>query len=317
VGQAGAATHNGAMVSMVRARDRRALLVSVWASVAFAVVSLSWGLVLGSSMIVFDGLYSLVSVALSLLGLLALRTAGKGPDERYPWGREIWEPVTIVVKAAWLGGLCVYALVGAVGEVLRGGGRDVAAGWAVLYALVAIGGGVLVSLYLRRRARQGSDLVRAEAAEWLGDTLLSLGVLAGFLVALVLEVSGRADLARYVDPVMVVVTSAVFLGVPARLLVQGFREVLTMSPAPAIQARLWSCVREVERDYRFAESFVRMSKVGSRLDVEVDFVVAPCSKSQTVHECDDVRADLHQRLLVLGYRPSMTVSFTADRTWAS
>lgn len=301
---------------MVGARDRRALLLSVWASAGFAVVSLGWGLVLGSSMIVFDGLYSLVSVALSLLGLLALRTVGKGPDERYPWGREIWEPLTIVVKAAWLGGLCVYALVGGVGEVLRGG-REVAAGWAALYALVAIAGGVAVSLYLRHCARRGSDLVRAEAAEWLGDTVLSLGVLVGFLGALVLEVSGHADLARYVDPAMVVLTSAVFLRVPARLVVQGFREVLTMSPAPAIQARVSSCVREVERDYAFAESFVRMSKVGSRLDVEVDFVVAACSTSQTVRECDDVRADLYQRLLLLGYRPSMTVSFTADRTWAA
>lgn len=142
-------------------------------------------------------------------------------------------------------------------------------------------------------------------------------VLAGFLGALILQVSGRADLARYVDPAMVVVTSAIFLPIPARLIVQGFREVLTMSPAPAIQARLWSCVREVQRDYAFAESFLRTSKVGSRVDVEVHFVVAPASTSQTVQQCDDVRADLYQRFLLLGYQPSMTVSFTADRTWAA
>jgi predicted Co/Zn/Cd cation transporter (cation efflux family) len=301
------------MVSWARAPDARALLVSVWASAAFAVLSLTWGFALGSSMIVFDGLYSFASVALSSFAVLALRAAGKGPDERYPWGREIWQPLTIVVKATALGGLCIYALVGAVGEIVRGG-RDIAAGWAVTYAVVWIAGGLAVSLYLRRRSRLGSDLVRAEAAEWLGDTLLGLGVLAGFLGALILEMTGRADLARYVDPGMVVVSSAVFLRVPARLVVNGFREVLTMAPDPIIQRPLWSCVHAIQHDYGFTESFVRMSKVGGRLDVEIDFVV---EATRTVAECDNVRQDLSERLHARGCQPSMTISFTADRKWAT
>lgn len=312
----GARHHNEATpVASSRPPDARALLVSVWTSAAFAVLSLVWGLALGSRLIVFDGLYSFASVGLSMLAVLALRTARKGPDERYPWGREVWEPLTIVVKAAALGGLCLYALVGAVGEILSGG-REIAAGWAVLYAIVAIAGGLAVSLYLRRRSSRASDLVRAEAAEWMGDTLLSLGVLGGFLLALILEVSGRADLARYVDPAMVAVISAVFLRVPARLLAGGAREVLTMSPAPALQQQLQARVRDIETDYGFAESFLRTSKVGGRLDVEADFVVDTTSKAQTVRQFDRVRADLQERLRPLGYATSMTVSFTADRRWA-
>lgn len=298
-----------------RSPDTRALLVSVWASAGFAVLSLAWGLALGSGLIVFDGLYSFASVGLSVLGVLALRAARKGPDERYPWGREVWEPLTIVVKAAALGGLCVYALIGAIREILSGG-REIAAGWAVLYAVVAIVGGLAVSLYLRRRSGQASDLVRAEAAEWLGDTLLSFGVLGGFLVALLLEVTGHGVLARYVDPTMVAVISAAFLRVPARLLAGGAREVLTMSPAPALQHQLWERVRAIQADYGFAESFLRTSKVGGRLDVEADFVVDATSKAQTVRQFDQVRADLQRRLGPLGYATSMTVSFTADRQWA-
>ncbi|MGH7607755.1 MAG: M28 family peptidase [Gemmatimonadales bacterium] len=55
--------------------DGRVLLVSVWASCGFAVLSLIWGLFAGSQMIVFDGLYSAASVLLSLLAVLAVRTA--------------------------------------------------------------------------------------------------------------------------------------------------------------------------------------------------------------------------------------------------
>jgi predicted Co/Zn/Cd cation transporter (cation efflux family) len=63
-------------------RDSSALLLSVVASSVFAVGSLVWGLLAGSQMIVFDGLYSFVSVALSLLAVWALRAARSGPDER-------------------------------------------------------------------------------------------------------------------------------------------------------------------------------------------------------------------------------------------
>jgi predicted Co/Zn/Cd cation transporter (cation efflux family) len=88
-------------------RDHRLLLVSVFASAAFAVVSCVWGVLSGSSMIVFDGLYSFASIGLSLLAVAALRVSRRGPDAAHPWGREEWEPVVVVVKALALGALYV------------------------------------------------------------------------------------------------------------------------------------------------------------------------------------------------------------------
>jgi cation diffusion facilitator family transporter len=295
------------------ARDRRLLLVSVWASVAFAVLSSVWGVLSGSSMIVFDGLYSFVSVGLSLLAVMALRTVRRGPDARYPWGREVWEPLVVVVKALALGALCLYAVIGGVSDLLAGG-REVAAGWALVYAVLATAGGVVVTLLLRRGA--SSDLVRAEAAEWLGDTMLSLGVLVGFAIALVLVRTGHADVAAYVDPAMVVLVSAAFLNVPVRLVAGGLREILSMAPPAAVQAELQACVDAVEERFGLQESFLRAAKVGGRVDVEVDFVVGDESPVRTIADCDVVRQALHDRLATLGYDRSVVVAFTADRKWA-
>jgi cation diffusion facilitator family transporter len=296
-----------------RSPDDRALLVSVWASAAFGAVSLVWGLLAGSQTIVFDGLYSFASVVLSVFSVLALRTSAKGADERYPWGREVWEPLTVVVKAAALAGLSVYALVGGVGDILAGG-RDVEVGLAVVYGVVATVAGVVVTVVLRRRARAGSsDLVRAEAAEWTGDTLLSVGVLAGFVVAAVLLQASRADLARYVDPVMVVVVSAAFLPIPARLMITGFREVLTMAAPADVQEPIVALVGTLAAEYGLADSVVRTSKVGGRLDLDVVFLVGD---GTTVQRCDAVRAELERRLAAAGHHVSMSVGFTADRRWA-
>src|SRR4030095_16638158 len=89
---------------------------------------------------------------------------------------------------------------------LSRGGGEVAVGWAVVYALIATAASLIVGLVLRRGTRSespigpGTDLVRSEAAEWLGDALLSAGVLVGFLAALVLTARGRSDLAAHVGP---------------------------------------------------------------------------------------------------------------------
>ena len=180
--------------------------------------------------------------------------------------------------------------------------------------MVSVAAGVVVTLLLRRNP--GSDLVRAEAAEWLGDTLLSVGVLVGFGVALVLQSTGHDDVAAYVAPAMVVVVSAAFLRVPARLVAGGLREVLAMAPPPAMLAELQACVDAVRDRFRLAESFLRASKVGGRVDVEVDYVVGADSAVRTVADCDVVRQDLHDRLTALGYGTSVVVAFTADRRWA-
>lgn len=294
-------------------RDQRLLLLSVWVSAAFAVISSVWGILAGSSMIVFDGLYSFVSVGLSLMAVLALRFARRGPDDRFPWGREAAEPVAVVLKAGILGALCVYAAVQGVVDIVHGG-REMAFDWAVAYAVLTAGVVLGVGLYLRRHA--SSDLVRAEAAEWLADALLSAFVLVGFIVALVLDRTGRGDLAAYVDPVMVVLGSLVFLRVPTRLVAGGMREVLAMSPPAPVMAELTALADAVRERHGLAESVVRATKVGGRVDLDVVYVVGDDRRTLTVPECDAVRADLVERLAPGGYDRALTVSFTADRRYA-
>ena len=294
-------------------RDRRLLLLSVWASGAFALVSSVWGILSGSSMIVFDGLSSFISIGLSILAVVALRTSRAGADERYPWGREIWEPVTVVVKAIALAALCVYAVVGGISDLIAGG-REVSTGWALAYAIVATVSGAVVTVLMRRGGR--SDLVRAEAAEWFGDTLLSVGVLVGFVIAIVLVGIGRPDLAAYVDPAMVVIVSLLFLRIPFRLVGGGMREILLDVPArgdPGRAGRGGRVGPRALRDRGGVPAGVEgrlPRRCGGRLRGGED------SSVRTVADGDLVRQALHDRLAELGYEHSVTVAFTTERRWA-
>jgi len=292
----------------------RALVFSMWASVVFVVVSLAWGLAAGSQMIVFDGLYSLVGIALSAVSVAAQRTVAKGADTSYPWGRETWEPVAIVVRSTALGGLCVYGSVNAVREILHGG-RAVSAVSALAYAIIASLLSVLVALVLWRAGRSGSGLVRAEAAEWGGDAAFSLITLAGFGAAVALEAAGRDDIARYVDPALVIIVSLAYLWIPIRLFRSAFREILTMAAPHSVVTDVEGLCDRVRADHGFAASFVRASTVGSRLDLELAFVLDPRTHERTVESFDAIRADIDAQLNARNYHHSTSVVFTADRQW--
>ena len=67
--------------------------------------------------------------------------------------------------------------------------------------------------WLRRRA-PGSDLVDAEAQQWRADAILSAVMVAGALTGFGLVATGRAGLADYLDPVLVLVACAVLAPTP-------------------------------------------------------------------------------------------------------
>ncbi|SNR54596.1 Predicted Co/Zn/Cd cation transporter, cation efflux family [Haloechinothrix alba] len=294
----------------------RLILLSVWAGLFWAVLAIGWGLAVRSQMIVFDGLYSLISVLLSLLSLLSFRIIRKGQSKRFPFGRDALEPLTIIVKAIAIGTLCVYALSVAVMELLTGG-REVNTGWAVAYAAVATGGCAVVAAYLGREQRAvRSDLVRAETTQWLMDTVLSAGVLAGFIAAAVLERTGYERLAAYVDPAMVALVCLLFLAMPLRLLVHGFREVLFMAPPRELGERVRRCIRQVQRRHGFDDSYLRSTKVDGQLVVEVDYIVGEHTPDRSVEVLDAIRREITDELSDLDYELWLTVSFTTDRAWA-
>jgi cation diffusion facilitator family transporter len=295
----------------------RLLRLSVWGAAAFAGLALVWGFLARSQMIVFDGMYSSISVGLSALSLLAYRAVQRGPDERYPFGRDVMGSLVIVVKGVAIAALCIYALTGAVLDVLAGG-REVAVGAAAVYAAVASVGCAGMVVVLRRggrRTSQPSELLQAEASQWLLDTLLSVAVLIGFLAALGMEARGRTDLSVYVDPILVGGMSLVFLALPVRLLREGMRGVLATAPQAQVQSDIERAVDEVATRHSITTTTTRVTTFGERFDVTVTFLLDPGAPELGVTAFDRIRTELDELLAVLPHGLIVTVSFTADRRY--
>ncbi|TWI59680.1 cation diffusion facilitator family transporter [Halalkalibacter nanhaiisediminis] len=296
--------------------EKQILTLSVYGALLFALTGVVWGVAIESKMILFDGAYSFVSVGLSLLSLSGAAYIQKQDEKRFPFGKEVIEPIIIIVKAIVILLLCLSAIVSAVYD-LANGGSNVQPGYALGYAVFSTVGCFVVVIFLSRQSgKKQSGFVEAEKKQWLMDTLLSGAVLVGFLIATVLTYTNYAGVVVYIDPAMVLLVSIYCLKMPLTMLRASLREVLEMSPAPAIQSRITNLVKQIESKYKFKESMIRTSKVGEKLYIEIDFILDTKSGAQTVAEHDTIREEIATKIDDLQYTKWLTISFTQNRKWA-
>jgi predicted Co/Zn/Cd cation transporter (cation efflux family) len=112
-----------------------------------------------------------------------------------------------------------------------------------------------------------------------------------------------------------VLGSLVFLRVPVQLVASGMRELLSMAPSPDVVDELRAVVGEVADRAGFEDAVLRAARVGSRMDIEIDFLLGASARSLTVTDCDAVRQEVHERLAALGLERSVVVTFTGERRW--
>ncbi|SKC59716.1 Predicted Co/Zn/Cd cation transporter, cation efflux family [Krasilnikoviella flava] len=284
------------------------LLWSLSASAVLGSMGLIWGLLAGADVIVFDGVYTLASIALSAGSLLASRAASAEPTRQFPYGLSAAVPLAVVVQGAALAATLLYALIGAV-QTLIGGGSDTTQVALLAYGAVS---GLLCCLvvWLLGRLGVGTDLTVAEVVGWRAGAVLSLVVAVGGGAGLVMERAGLDAAADYVDPVLVLVAVAVVSPMPARLVRDGMFELLEGTPEPEVLTDLHGIVDDVRQEFGLPAPTVRATKLGRRLYVDVVFVVP--HGDWDVDAEDEVRRSAVGRLRRMPFDVWANVELTAD-----
>ncbi len=295
-----------------RRRERRALLASLLVSVVLAAAALITGVVTGIRIIVFDGAYMAIGLILSWASLQAARAAASGPTRRFPFGRDALAPLMVVIQGLALAGTLVLAFGDAL-VVIRDGGSEVNVVVISVYGFVTGAIGFGIAWWLRRSAG-GSDLVAAEAAQWRAGSVLSVLMLVGAVAVAVLLATPFRDVARFADPILVIIACVVLAAVPIRLMRSGVNELLEGAPPPELSARIAEVVERVREEFALPEPVVRAGKVGQKLYVEVDFVVQEGIWS--VAREDDVRRAILAGLTALEFDAWAYVAVTSDAALA-
>jgi cation diffusion facilitator family transporter len=250
--------------------ENRILIFSALLASGFAVGGMVLGLLVGSIVIVFDGVYSLVSLLLTLLSLAASYYISKPSKSIFPFGKAILEPIVIAIKAAVILVVVAFSLFSAV-AALTSGGREVDASIATIFgAINVIGCGYAWWFMAKKSRRFSSGLIEAEKKQWQMDTLLSVAVTVGFIAAWLVSLTPYAHYAVYADPMMMVLMGFYFLKVPFDMLVGALRELLMMAPSKELCHSVGNDVLEIEKVTDHQLKLAGVTKVGQELRVNVD-----------------------------------------------
>ena len=267
-------------------------------------------------MIIFDGLYSFISLALTMLSLYINNFMAKKELDKYPFGKYILEPLVISLKSLIIGGMCLYSLIGAIQDIVNGG-NSVEYGSALIYSIVSVVGCGGVYIFMKKKGEKiSSEMVKVEASQWLMDTLLSIGVLVGFVIAMILRNTRFAWLNVYIDPMMVIMVSVVFIKMPIQSFINSFKEILCVKAYDEINDDIYFIVKEIEKEYKFEDSISRVSKIGGELRIEIDFIYNEESKLKDLDQMDCVREKVYDAIKHIDYNKWLNVSFTGDKKWA-
>ena len=205
------------------------LKFSTFACFCFAALGIGFGIWAGSLVIVFDGAYSLISLFLSLIALLATSyirgSVGKSSSSVSKTKASVIESLVVLLKGVTVSFVCAVSFISALIAMFEGG-REVNAGFALVFGFINVLG-CYATYYLlkKQQGKHPTKIIQAECNQWLMDTVISAAVLFGFLLALVLINTGFAAYAVYADPIMVLLASVYFASVPLKMIGQSSIEL--------------------------------------------------------------------------------------------
>lgn len=290
--------------------EKRVLTVSAFFASLFAGGGLVIGLLVGSLVIMFDGVYSLVSLLLTLLSLATSRYIMKPSDERFPFGRAVLEPAVIAVKGAVILLIVGYSLYSAIGAMFTGG-REVDASIATAFGVINVIGCGLAWWYMAAlNKRRTSGLIDAEVKQWQMDTMLSVAVTAGFVFAWLISFTPLAVYAVYADPLMMLAMSFYFIKVPFEMLTSALREIFLMAPSKEICQTVDQSVFDAGKESDQEIELAGVTKVGRELWVDVD--IYPDNRDVIlVEDIEHTRQTIQKRLAKLPLKLQITVNIAS------
>ncbi|WGQ11954.1 cation diffusion facilitator family transporter [Pedobacter gandavensis] len=295
--------------------ENRLIKLSIYLTGVFAFLSICFGLFTDAKAIIFDGLFSLIGMVLSIASIFALRFIRKPEDQVLPYGRAHFEPFIILIQCLVIIFLCLYSLITASLDFMHGGrivDLDVAIGFLIFSAL----GSLVIWLYFRRKARKvSSEFVRIEALEWQLGAFLSVAILVGMVIAFVLDRLGFHAVVPYIDPTLVILASLVFLIEPIKTGIRNLKELLLFAPDDEVERTTKALVQEIVTQKNFLEVKSHIAKTGKYHLIEIDFLLPEGYPLHSVDELDLIRAAVYEGIKNKNNNLWLTISFTAQRKW--
>jgi cation diffusion facilitator family transporter len=212
--------------------ESRALKISIFSALFFAVVGIIIAVIVRSNALLLDGGYSLISAIMAFVGLKIARLIQIRWSKQFHFGYYAFEPFFVALKGMLIFITAVLAFASSI-ESFAHGGQDVETSIILWFLTFSIATCSLLALYLKHQAKKcSSSLLRAESSSWVLDTALSAGALLAFSLSIPLRHSHYNQLVPYIDPIITITIVLLILIEPLKLIRSGVLDLLLAAPPP-------------------------------------------------------------------------------------
>ncbi len=236
-------------------------------------------------------------------------------NQRFTMGFWHLEPIVLGVSGTLMIGAALYAAVNAV-DALMSGGREIALGPAILFAVISIVAETGLALFVRRANRSiGSEFIALDAKNWVVAASMSAAYLVAFVGGWLLGGTPWAWLVPYIDPAILLLVCLFVMVAPLGTVRQALKDILLITPLD-LQAHVDAVARAIVARHGFLEYRSYVAKVGRGEQIELFFVVRADDPPRALIEWDRLRDEIGDALGEESTDRWLTIMFTTDREWA-
>lgn len=304
--------------------EQQVLKISILATILLACFGIIFGILSGSSAVIFDGVYSLTDACLTVVALLvsnlitssATGGAKKGKFiERFTMGFWHIEPMVLGLNGMMLMGASVYALINAVESILDGG-RELEFGHGIIYAAVTLvfSLGMAAFGHIANRSIKSAFLA-LDVKAWLMSAGLTAALLVAFIFGYSIQGTELQWFSPYVDPGVLAVVCLIVIPIPIGTIRQAISDILLITPIDFKQ-HVDTVAKEIVRRYGFLSHRAYVARVGRGRQIELYFIVPEGWPAKRLEEWDKIREEIGEAIGEESPDRWLTIVFTTDPEWA-
>lgn len=290
--------------------ESKILKLSVMGTLFFAVLGISWGWLVNSDMILFDGIYSFIGVILSSASLFVCKIIKEKDNRDFYFGKYILEPLIITINSLVLTIMCTYSMISSI-QTLLAGGNSVNINSAFIYSIISTIGCAVVFLGIKsKNKKEQSELIKSETVQWFMDFLLSGSIFIGFLIVIILSNTKFKEIVVYIDPIMVLLASMVCVRNPIKRFVRNFKEVVGLIKPEKVSRQVEKQIKAIENNYGFLKAATKVMKRGRSIQIEINFSNEESSEEElTLEEMNLIKDELIRKIDTGRYYKDLKVIF--------
>ena len=253
-----------------------------------------WGIVMAyfskSDAVLLDGLFNLISAVITFFSIKVTRIITKKESSKHPFGFFAYETLIVLTKGASILILIIISVTANVKKMLTGGGEP-KLGLMTIYVALAVLGCVVIYLTFHKSCKQmESELLLAEKQSWLLNTVISGSIGVAFLIGMFLQGTSLGWINKYLDQILVILFSLIFIREPFNLVKDGLHEFLLGAPKKEISQPFIDKMEMLKSDKEIKDFQVFILKTGRRIWVNV--VVEPTKSTIKMKDLLKLKNDL-------------------------